>query len=66
MRHWILLASLVTVSASVAAQQVPDTAFHPPIPKPAFLPQRGEVEAVRDWVSAGWHTDRPSDHEGDR
>lgn len=38
----MLLTFLVSVSAAfVGAQQVPDTAFHPPIPEPAFPPQSG-------------------------
>jgi hypothetical protein len=55
MRQWILLAFLVTVPAFVAAQQVPDTAFHPPIPKPAFLPQSGPV-VLLDEAHFNFHT----------
>jgi hypothetical protein len=56
MRHWILLVFLVTVSvAFTAAQQVPDTAFHPAIPKPAFLPERGPV-VLLDEAHFNFHT----------
>src|SRR4030095_5124850 len=42
------MALVVTAAARVVAvaQFVPDTAFRPPIEKPAFLPQKGPVVLV--------------------
>lgn len=56
MRYWILTAFIVTASvAFVSAQQVPDTAFSPPIDKPAFLSQKGPIVLI-DEAHFNFHT----------
>jgi hypothetical protein len=56
MRLWLLVASILTVPvAFVVAQQVPDTAFHPAISKPAFSPDRGPV-LLLDEAHFNFHT----------
>lgn len=57
MRHPVLMALVVTAAARVVAvaQFVPDTAFRPPIEKPAFLPQKGPVVLV-DEAHFNYHT----------
>jgi hypothetical protein len=58
MRHNSLLAILVTVGllcTTTSAQQVADTEFHPPIPRPAFPTGKGPVVLV-DEAHFNFHT----------
>lgn len=56
MRPTALMALVVTAAGVVAAAQfVPDTAFRPPIEKPAFRPQKGPV-VLLDEAHFNYHT----------